>query len=121
MREAGIHPGDMVLVEKGGRPKPNDIVIAQVDDDWTLKYYGKDSEGVYLDPANSKFKRIRPRQSLTIGGIVRAVIRQYECFEPVGVVVDVGDGFVAGQGQSGAVAVLVVGIINHREHRGCDG
>jgi repressor LexA len=78
MRDAGIHPGDMVLVEKGGRPKPNDIVIAQVDDDWTLKYYGKDSEGVYLDPANSIFKRIRPRQSLTIGGIVRAVIRKYE-------------------------------------------
>ncbi len=51
-----VHPGDMVLVEKGGRPKPNDIVIAQVDDDWTLKYYGKDSEGVYLDPANSRYK-----------------------------------------------------------------
>ncbi len=77
MQDAGIQPGDMVLVEKGGSPKPNDIVIAQVDGDWTLKYYGKDREGIYLDPANSQYKRIRPSQSLTIGGIVRAVIRKY--------------------------------------------
>jgi len=77
MRDAGIHPGDMVLVEKGGVPKVNDIVIAQVDGDWTLKYYGKDVDGVYLDPANSSYMRIRPRQLLTIGGIVRAVIRKY--------------------------------------------
>lgn len=77
MRDAGIQPGDMVLVEKGGRPKPNDIVIAQVDGDWTLKYYGKDREGIYLDPANANYTRIRPQQSLSIGGIVRAVIRKY--------------------------------------------
>jgi SOS regulatory protein LexA len=78
MIEAGIHPGDLVLVEKGGSPKPNDIVIAQVDGDWTLKYYGKDREGIYLDPANSRYTRIRPRHSMAIGGIIRAVIRKYE-------------------------------------------
>jgi len=75
---AGIVPGDMVLVEKGGTPKPNDIVIAQVDDEWTLKYYTKDREGVRLDPANPKYKPIRPKRSLMIGGIVKAVIRKYD-------------------------------------------
>ncbi|MEI6562866.1 MAG: transcriptional repressor LexA [bacterium] len=77
MIAAGIIPGDMVLVEKGGTPKPNDIVVAQVDDEWTLKYYMKDREGVRLDPANSKYKSIRPKRSLVIGGIVKAVIRKY--------------------------------------------
>lgn len=77
MIEAGIQPGDIVLVEKGGTPKKGEIVVAQVDDEWTLKYFGKDKDGVYLDPANSKFKRIRPKQSLTIGGVVRGVIRKY--------------------------------------------
>jgi len=38
MSEAGILPGDIVLVEKGVKPKPNDIVVAKVDDAWTLKY-----------------------------------------------------------------------------------
>lgn len=75
---AGILPGDIVLVEKGVTPKPNDIVVAQVDDEWTLKYFVKDSVGVRLDPANPRYKFIRPKRSLVIGGVVRAVIRKYE-------------------------------------------
>lgn len=77
MIDAGIHPGDLVLVEKGGVPKKNQIVIAQVDGEWTMKYFGRDSQGVYLDPANAKYSRIRPERSLTIGGIVKAVVRKY--------------------------------------------
>ena len=77
MIEAGIHPGDLVLVEKGGVPKKNDIVIAQIDGEWTMKYFGKDRTGVYLDPANPKYTRIRPERSLAIGGIVKAVVRKY--------------------------------------------
>lgn len=78
MIAAGIVPGDMVLVEKGGTPKLHDIVVAQVDDEWTLKYYMKDREGVRLDPANPAYKPIRPKRSLVIGGIVKAVIRKYD-------------------------------------------
>ena len=77
MIEAGIHPGDIVLVEKGKAPKPNDIVVAQVDDEWTIKYFVKDAAGVRLDPANPKYRFIRPRRSLVIGGVVKAVIRKY--------------------------------------------
>lgn len=77
MIDAGIMPGDLVLVEKGPRPNPNDIVVARVDDEWTLKYYMRDKAGVRLDPANPKYSFIRPKHSLEIGGIVRAVIRKY--------------------------------------------
>jgi len=77
MSGAGILPGDIVLVEKGGTPKENDIVVAQVDDEWTLKRFVRDRAGVRLDPANPKYRFIRPRRSLVIGGIVRAVIRKY--------------------------------------------
>lgn len=78
MIDAGIQPGDIVLVEKGGTPKSGQIVVAQVDGEWTLKYYVKDRVGVRLDPANRKYRFIRPKQSLVIGGIVRGVIRKYE-------------------------------------------
>lgn len=78
MIDAGIHPGDLVLVEKGRQPGNNDIVIAQVDGEWTLKYYLKDRKGVRLEPANRKYATIIPRQSLVIGGVVRAVVRRYE-------------------------------------------
>ena len=77
MIDAGILPGDIVLVEKGPRPSQNDIVVACVDDEWTLKYFVRDVAGVRLEPANRKYKFIRPRHSLEIGGIVRAVIRKY--------------------------------------------
>jgi repressor LexA len=77
MIEAGIHPGDIVLVEKGVMPRNNDIVIAQVDDEWTLKYFIKDGRGILLAPANKKYRSIRPSRSMVVGGVVRAVIRKY--------------------------------------------
>ena len=77
MIDAGIQPGDLVLVEKGPSPQQRDIVVARVDDEWTLKYYMKDQAGVRLEPANRKYKFIRPQRSLEIGGVVRAVIRKY--------------------------------------------
>jgi SOS regulatory protein LexA len=77
MMEAGIHPGDIVLVERGSQPKSGDIVVAQVDGEWTLKYFRKDRRRIILEPANRLYQPIYPRQSLIMGGIVRAVIRKY--------------------------------------------
>lgn len=78
MIEAGIQPGDLVLVEKGVTPRSGQIVVAQVDGEWTLKYYVKDRVGVRLDPANRKYRFIRPQRSLVIGGVVRGIVRRYE-------------------------------------------
>ena len=78
MRDAGIYEGDMVLVERGGEPKAGDVVVAQVDGEWTLKTYRKSGGQVSLEPANPDFQTIVPRQSLTIGGTVKAVIRKYD-------------------------------------------
>ena len=77
MIDAGIQPGDMVIVERGTTPKNNDIVIAQVDNEWTMKYFVKDRKGVRLEPANKKYKAIIPASRLEIGGVVRSVIRKY--------------------------------------------
>lgn len=78
MIDAGIQPGDMVLVEKGRSPRNNDIVIAEVDGEWTMKYFMKDRKGVRLEPANRAYTTIRPTQSFNVGGIVRSVIRKYD-------------------------------------------
>lgn len=77
MIDAGIHPGDIVLVEKGRSPKMNDIVVARIDEEWTLKYFIPEGRGVTLQPANKKYKPIRPQHSLEVAGIVRASIRKY--------------------------------------------
>jgi repressor LexA len=77
MVEAGIHPGDWVLVERGATPRNRDIVVAQVEDAWTLNYFIKGADGVRLEPANRKHKPIVPSRGLVIGGVVRTVIRKY--------------------------------------------
>jgi len=77
MIDAGILPGDLVLVERGKPAKTGDIVIAQVDGQWTIKYLAKKGSRVYLAPANKKFKPIFAREELYIAAVVQAVIRKY--------------------------------------------
>jgi repressor LexA len=78
MIEAGILPGDMVLVDKGAVPKSGNIVIAEVDGEWTMKYLKKRGESVSLVPANENYKPIKPKKELRIAGVVTAVIRKYK-------------------------------------------
>ena len=77
MIDAGIYEGDMVLVERGKNPKPGDIVIAQVDGEYTMKYYRQRGKTIYLEAANAKYKPIFPTNELKIDAVVKAVIRQY--------------------------------------------
>ncbi len=77
MSGAGILPGDMVLVDKGQTPKSGDIVIAEVDGAWTMKYLRKRGESVSLLPANPKYQPIKPKNELKIAGVVTAVVRKY--------------------------------------------
>ncbi|MDX9868997.1 MAG: LexA family transcriptional regulator, partial [Kiritimatiellia bacterium] len=70
MVDAGILPGDTVLVERGRAPRNGDIVIACVDAAWTMKYFFKDSNGVRLEPANKKYGTIRPKSRLAVEGVV---------------------------------------------------
>ena len=77
MSGAGILPGDMVIVDKGQTPKSGDIVIAEVDGAWTMKYLRKRGESVTLLPANPKYQPIRPKDELKIAGVVTAVVRKY--------------------------------------------
>jgi repressor LexA len=78
MSGAGILPGDMVIVDKGQTAKSGDIVIAQVDGEWTMKYLRKRGDSVTLVPANPKYQPIRPKNELKVAGVVTAVVRKYK-------------------------------------------
>ncbi len=77
MTGAGILPGDLVIVEKGREPKNGDVVIAEVDGEWTMKTFRKEKGEVYLEAANPKYPIIRPRQELKLAGVVTGVVRKY--------------------------------------------
>jgi SOS regulatory protein LexA len=76
MIEAGIMPGDYVLVDRAITAKNGDVVIAQVDGQWTMKYLNKKGKEITLIPANSKYTPIKPKNELKIAGVVKAVIRK---------------------------------------------
>lgn len=77
MIEAGIQTGDMVIVERGKIPKEGDIVIAEVDGEWTMKYLRKQNGKTVLMPANKKYKPIFPTEELNIAAVVISVVRKY--------------------------------------------
>ena len=73
----GIMEGDLVIVEKRRSPKTGDIVIAEVDGEWTMKYFIRKGKTIVLEAANPKYPPIKPRSELRLGGVVTAVIRKY--------------------------------------------
>ena len=78
MTGEGIMPGDLVIVERGREPRAGDVVVAQVDGEWTMKYFTRTKSGaVVLESANPKYPPIRAREELKIAGIVSAVVRKY--------------------------------------------
>jgi repressor LexA len=77
MIDAGIQEGDLVIAERKGEPKPGDIVIAEVDGGWTMKYFRKQGNVIYLEPANKKYRPIYPEQDLKVAAIVKGVVRKY--------------------------------------------
>lgn len=78
MIEAGIQEGDFVVAERNDEAKPGDIVIAEVDGGWTMKYFRKKGSVVYLEPANKKYARIFPSRDLRVAAIVKGVVRKYK-------------------------------------------
>ncbi len=77
MIDAHIADGDMVIAERVQSAKDGDIVIAQVDGEFTMKYFKQKGDKVWLEPANKAFKNIYPTESLEIVAIVRGVMRKY--------------------------------------------
>ncbi|MEX0672955.1 MAG: transcriptional repressor LexA [Candidatus Paceibacterota bacterium] len=77
MIDAGIREGDLVIAERGATPRSGDVVVAEVDGEWTMKYYRTKGSKVWLEPANKKFKPIYPKEELQIAAVIKGVVRKY--------------------------------------------
>ena len=78
MFDAGIIEGDYVVVERGAQSKIGDIIIAEVDGEWTMKYLRRADSGYYLEAANANYPNIYPEGDLKIHAVVRSLVRKYE-------------------------------------------
>lgn len=78
MIEEGIKEGDLVVAERRDEAKDGDIVIANVDGGWTMKYLRKKpGKAPWLEPANKNYEPIYPENDMQIAAVVKGVIRKY--------------------------------------------
>jgi repressor LexA len=77
MINAGIHNRDLAVVERRSQADPGELVVAIIDDEFTLKTLGHDKEGFHLIPANPHYPIIRPLGTLEIFGVVVGLVRKY--------------------------------------------
>ncbi len=77
MKDLGILDGDTVVVQKRAIANIGDIVVAIIDDKFTIKTLGKENGKYVLIPANKDFEVIRPRELFEIYGVVAGQFRSY--------------------------------------------
>lgn len=76
MIHAGIHDKDILVVDRSQSPKNGDIVIALLDNEFTVKIFRRRKSVVYLDAANDHYPPIKMKEgmNLQVWGVVTYVI-----------------------------------------------
>lgn len=77
MKDLGILDGDTAVVQKRAMANVGDIVVAIIDDKFTIKTLGKENGKYVLIPANKDFEVIRPRELFEIYGVVTSSYLTY--------------------------------------------
>ena len=76
MSGAGIHPDDILVVDKSRSPQNNDIVIAVLESAFTVKYFRRfDQKTILLESANPAYPNIKVSE-IEIWGVVTGVVRK---------------------------------------------
>jgi repressor LexA len=78
MKDAGILDGDLLAVHQTAEARPGQIVVARVEDEVTVKRYGRRGREIVLAPENPEFEPIvidPKRTSVAIEGIAVGLIR----------------------------------------------
>ena len=76
MRGAGIHSGDLLIVDRSEEPKSGSVVVAALDGELTVKRLVFEESRVYLRPEHPSYEAIEitGAQDLVVWGVVRHVI-----------------------------------------------
>lgn len=78
MINAGIFEGDLVIVRPTKEAKHNDIVVALLHDEATVKRFIQIKNRAYLKAENPEYKNIYPKEDWMVQGKVVGVIRNLE-------------------------------------------
>jgi len=76
MLNAGILPGDLVVVQQQNTARNGEIVVAMIEDEATVKTYSKQNGHVWLLPENDAYEPIDGTYAVILGRVA-AVVRRY--------------------------------------------
>jgi DNA polymerase V len=77
MRDAGVNDQDLLVVDRSITPKHGHVVVAAVNNEYTVKKLHRRAGVVELRPANPEFEPIRfsDGEELVIWGVVTSIVR----------------------------------------------
>lgn len=76
MLNAGILPGDLVVVQRQQTARNGEIVVAMIEDEATVKTYSRQNGHVWLLPENDAYEPIDGTYAEILGKVA-AVVRRY--------------------------------------------
>ena len=76
MKDANIKEGDVLIVDKSKDPVNNNIVIAVLEGEFTVKRLKIKGEKIFLQPENEEFEPIEVKSELIIWGVVTYIIHK---------------------------------------------
>ena len=79
MINAGIRSGDILVVDRSKEPVENSIIIACVNNEFTVKYLHRDEDGIILKSGNPEYPDIVlfDGSELRVFGVVTGCIHQF--------------------------------------------
>lgn len=78
MVDAGIQSSDVMVIDRALTPKNNDIILAVVNGEFTVKRIKKSEDELYLMPANENYKpmKITEEMNFQVWGVVNFIIHK---------------------------------------------
>lgn len=78
MINAGIHDGDLLIVDKSVEPENDDVVVCVINGEFTVKRLKKVNGEIYLIPENSHYQAVKISENMDfqVWGVVTYTIHQ---------------------------------------------
>ena len=78
MKDAGIHDGDLLVIDKSIAPADGKIAVCYIEGEFTLKRISIRGNELWLVPANTEYKpmKIEEHNDLRVWGVVTQVIKK---------------------------------------------
>ncbi|MDK9699338.1 MAG: S24 family peptidase [bacterium] len=77
-----VNTADLLIVERSNQANPGQIVLAQIDGQYMIRFLGRDRNGFLLYGTMRNEQPVRPSTDIAIVGIVTGLARRFQSNTP---------------------------------------